>query len=275
MQIVHTKDIDALFFPKLDEMAAELEANAEDFLRVWYSESGMFASAHNDNPKNLPPEKRWNASGIFQLMPQFMPGVGWTAGHAAYRQLSATQQLLYACRYYGRHKGLLGSVGAIYTATFLPALLKHAGDPAFVLTADPNPKTKGEPGEVLGWAYGPNAGFDANGDYAITVGELEAAVQRACRGPRWDELMLRLRGEAEDTSSEFETDDMDLRTTLGLQRALSRLGYDPGKADGIPGPRTRAALVAFQTDYAPPLVVDGIYGPKTREQLELALQTTA
>ena len=33
-----------------------------------------------------------------------------------------------------------------------------------------------------------------------------------------------------------------------LQRALHRLGYDPGAVDGIPGARTRAAIRAFQAD---------------------------
>ena len=33
-----------------------------------------------------------------------------------------------------------------------------------------------------------------------------------------------------------------------LQRALRRLGYDPGPVDGIPGARTRAAIRAFQAD---------------------------
>ena len=38
-----------------------------------------------------------------------------------------------------------------------------------------------------------------------------------------------------------------------LQRALRRLGYDPGPVDGIPGARTRAAIRAFQTDAGLPV----------------------
>jgi hypothetical protein len=49
--------------------------------------------------------------------------------------------------------------------------------------------------------------------------------------------------------------------TVILQVALSGLGHDPGPADGIRGPRTRSALVAFQT--AAGLAVDAIDGPKT------------
>ena len=34
-----------------------------------------------------------------------------------------------------------------------------------------------------------------------------------------------------------------------IQAALAQLGYDPGPADGVMGPRTRAAIAAFQADY--------------------------
>jgi hypothetical protein len=69
-----------------------------------------------------------------------------------------------------------------------------------------------------------------------------------------------------DTSPTF-----DLSNTKGLQGALTRLGYSPGPVDGIPGKRTLAATVAFQSDRG--LKPDGIVGPKTREGLRLALLT--
>jgi peptidoglycan hydrolase-like protein with peptidoglycan-binding domain len=46
-----------------------------------------------------------------------------------------------------------------------------------------------------------------------------------------------------------------------LQEALKRLGFDPGPIDGIFGPKTEAAVKAFQKKYG--LVVDGIVGPQT------------
>ncbi|MCS6863044.1 MAG: peptidoglycan-binding protein, partial [Abditibacteriales bacterium] len=52
----------------------------------------------------------------------------------------------------------------------------------------------------------------------------------------------------------------------GYQARLRNLGYNPGPIDGICGPRTRAAVRAFQRDN-PPLEVDGIVGPKTRAKL--------
>lgn len=126
------------------------------------------------------------------------------------------------------------------TSTTLPALLSHAHDPDFVLTA------KGGP---LGWAYAPNVVFDRNKDYATTVGELEDAIARNCRGPRWAELTERL---ARHAVVRVPTDSsIDLRTTLGLHTALTRLGYEVGRVDGILGPKTRAGVVAFQKDHRP------------------------
>lgn len=51
---------------------------------------------------------------------------------------------------------------------------------------------------------------------------------------------------------------MDVRS---IQEALKAAGFDPGPADGIAGPRTRAAIVAFQQ--ANGLKPDGIAGPVT------------
>jgi N-acetyl-anhydromuramyl-L-alanine amidase AmpD len=46
-----------------------------------------------------------------------------------------------------------------------------------------------------------------------------------------------------------------------IQRALLARGYDPGPVDGDLGPKTRAAVKAFQKDHG--LKVDGIVGPVT------------
>jgi len=53
-----------------------------------------------------------------------------------------------------------------------------------------------------------------------------------------------------------------------LQTQLAALGYDPGKLDGIFGPKTKAAVLAFQS--AMHLQVDGIAGPLTRQALSQA-----
>jgi peptidoglycan hydrolase-like protein with peptidoglycan-binding domain len=56
----------------------------------------------------------------------------------------------------------------------------------------------------------------------------------------------------------------------GIQKALLKLGYDPGKIDGVMSPRSQAALKKFQQ--ANGLAADGIVGPKTQATLAKALR---
>lgn len=55
---------------------------------------------------------------------------------------------------------------------------------------------------------------------------------------------------------------------LDLQDQLQRLRYFLGRVDGMFGPLTREALLAFQADHG--LSVDGIVGPQTWEALQKA-----
>lgn len=55
-----------------------------------------------------------------------------------------------------------------------------------------------------------------------------------------------------------------------LQRGLHSLGHDLGAIDGVAGPRTLAAIKAFQA--ASGLVVDGIAGPQTIMALKAATE---
>lgn len=97
-------------------------------------------------------------------------------------------------------------------------------------------------------------------------------------GPQtWTALLNKFPPVADDEPSPFKTDSraVPTRATLKsgsegtlveeIQRRLSDLGFDPGKIDGIFGPKTRAALVAFQK--ANDLQPDGICGPKTWSSL--------
>jgi peptidoglycan hydrolase-like protein with peptidoglycan-binding domain len=56
---------------------------------------------------------------------------------------------------------------------------------------------------------------------------------------------------------------------LAIQKDLRKLGYYKGALDGKEGPRTRAAIKAFQK--ANGLVADGKYGPMTDEAVDRAL----
>lgn len=52
--------------------------------------------------------------------------------------------------------------------------------------------------------------------------------------------------------------DLDRQDVLRLQKALAQLGYDPGPADGLVGPRTQNAVESFQIDIDVP--AEGIDG---------------
>jgi peptidoglycan hydrolase-like protein with peptidoglycan-binding domain/DNA invertase Pin-like site-specific DNA recombinase len=54
-----------------------------------------------------------------------------------------------------------------------------------------------------------------------------------------------------------------------VQRALRRLGWQPGPVDGLYGPRTKAAVIRYQT--AAGLAADGVVGAGTRQALTNAL----
>lgn len=57
-----------------------------------------------------------------------------------------------------------------------------------------------------------------------------------------------------------------------LQERLASLGYAVGRADGIYGSRTRAAVLAFQAENS--LTTDGIIGPETRTALNAETATS-
>lgn len=57
----------------------------------------------------------------------------------------------------------------------------------------------------------------------------------------------------------------EVDTVAGQQSALAKLGYNPGPADGVAGPKTKAAILSFQKDHG--LTSDGVVGPKTRAAL--------
>jgi len=238
--------------------AATSDCDPMHALGCWMAESGLYTWAHNPNG---------HASGIFQAMPAILKGMGFDplesdqvkrAEH--FRQLSFRDQVRWAGRYYRPYIGKLTSRAAFYVATFLPADLDYAamGNRDTVLSSV---------GGRRGWAYAANAGFDRNGDLAITVGELEDAIVRACHGPRWNSIEQRMLARLRRSSmpSQPMPGPMDLTTTRGIQEALVSRGFDPGPIDGIPGPRTRSALLAFQTSAG--LDPDGIPGPRTRAAL--------
>lgn len=59
-------------------------------------------------------------------------------------------------------------------------------------------------------------------------------------------------------------------TIKQIQCLLTYLGYAPGTIDGVDGPKTRAAVKAFQRDFGG-LIVDGVAGASTQKALRHAV----
>ena len=111
-------DLTPGFFTELRAMCARLGCDAFDMLRVMCAESGVSASAENVAS---------GASGLIQLMPFNLPGVGWDGTPQAFRQLSAEAQLPYVERYFEPWKAYgLSSVNRLYQAVFLPGTCRAA-----------------------------------------------------------------------------------------------------------------------------------------------------
>lgn len=242
-----------------------------DLLGVWMSESGVRADAHNP---------AGHASGIFQAMPATLAGLGFAPGAAdgparadAFRLLNALEQLPWAERYYRPAYGRLVNKAACYMWTFLPADIALASDGESVIVAKKGSALA--PDGRRSTVFDVNSAFDRNGDQAIQVRELEQAIQRACRGPRWSAIVERWRqhlGLQPGIPETMPPAMPDLRTLRGVQEALSVLGYAPGPLDGVMGAKTRAAIGEFQL--ASGLQADGVPGPLTREALRVALNVT-
>jgi hypothetical protein len=263
-----TQDLTDFFFHRWVGMADAVDADPHDLACVAFSESGMYARAGNDGPPGVRAEDQYHASGLIQFMGPTLRNLGWTYGYLAFRMLSAEAQVPYVERYFRNYVGRLKSKAAAYTSCFVPAYLDAAikGGPDYVLVQKDG---------RLGWAYAANSrAFDTNGDYKITVRELENAISRQCVGPRWSEIEQRLRKAQGLQPLEPATNPggFDLATTFGQQQALELLHMNPGPIDGAPGPLTRSAIVRFQA--ANGLVPDGICGPLTRGKLDAALRAT-
>ncbi len=169
-----TSDVPDDFEGALVEMCVRLKCKPLDMVGCWYSESGVHSTAHNPGG---------DASGIFQAMPATLRNLGFPGTHEDYRKLTATEQLVWAEKYYAPYKGSLGSAASCYVSTFLPAFVKFSGNPDYVLCDNK---------DRLAWAYKANTVFDSDHDGRITVGEMQARIDYVTHGPRWDELVSRI-----------------------------------------------------------------------------------
>jgi len=79
-------------------------------------------------------------------------------------------------------------------------------------------------------------------------------------------ILSRFRGGIGTTLEARETPGLNISTIADIQAALNQLGYGPLAVDGILGPLTENAIMAFQADYG--LLVDGIPGIATKAKLQ-------
>jgi hypothetical protein len=117
---------------------------------------------------------------------------------------------------------------------------------------DPRPT----PGEVVAKG-GLTKGQTAN------VSDYAAALRRAERA--FDGALERWTPEGGLEPKPWPPGPVDLLEVRALQAALRALGYDVGPLDGVRGPRTKAAVRAYQATAG--LKPDGVDGPKTRGAL--------
>ena len=153
----------------------EVEAEPLDVAGCWNSESGLSSTARN--PRDT--SRRAVAVGLFQLT-----AAATRDDLDAILREPIRRQLARARAYYRPHRGRLVSPGAVYLATFLPALMAHASDPDFVTCAADGP---------LAWAYRDNKVLDVDRDGKITVADLTAKIRAAQTGVRWSEFADRVR----------------------------------------------------------------------------------
>jgi hypothetical protein len=209
-----TADIPDAFFTDVVKVAWRLgmKGHELDLVRPLMNESGLSFKAFNANG---------GASGIFQAMPFVLRGLGFTGAGAyhetpgayasaraagdqvamkalnlqlaaAFRGLDADQQLPWLERYYAPHAADLVNATSVYCVTFCPAWAMHAAEPGFIIcAADGRHDGHGIDEATSKIWYAANRGLDKNGDGAVTMSDLTAAIHDADFGARWDEICVR------------------------------------------------------------------------------------
>jgi hypothetical protein len=172
----HTDDLSPAFFAELKAVCSRLGCDPLDMLKVMFAEGGVKADAHNTAS---------NASGLIQFMPNTLAGLGWSSDHSAFRQLRAEEQLPWVERFFQPFKSKqLTTVTRVYQAVFLPASLDAGATDDTVVCGEQGP---------FAAAYMSNRTVDRDGKGFISVGDLRAAVERRATGPRWEEIVARLK----------------------------------------------------------------------------------
>lgn len=87
---------------------------------------------------------------------------------------------------------------------------------------------------------------------------------------RGEEAALIEHGNYGHGSAASKSENTHRELNRSYQGKLAKLGYDPGPADGLYGAKTKAAVLAFQTEH-PDLVNDGLLGRATIAQIDRSI----
>jgi peptidoglycan hydrolase-like protein with peptidoglycan-binding domain len=236
VQVPGIEKTSAAFRDKVIHIAAEIGTDPNFLMAIMSFESG---GTFSPSIKSLAGS---GATGLIQFMPKTAIGLGTTT--AALAQMTAEDQLDFVRKYFMQFKGKLKTLEDAYMAVLFPAAInKGAGHVLF------------KKGTIQ---YKQNSGLDANGDGLVTVAEAARKVRE------------RLGTETLPTTLQ-PTDKFLQHGSTGpavemLQNELIDLGYltstDFKTGPGIFGPRTDAAVKAFQKDIG--LNENGIYDLATQ-----------
>ncbi len=187
------------FYPKLVEIASELQMKPEDILAIMVSESGI-----NNNIY----EGKFKGGGLIGFMPDTQKGLGFKGEWNDFLELSGEQQLTYVKRYIQdkiRYNGKpFTSAAQYYVANFFPIALKlpgiQQGNPSTVFIEE-NPETVKDPKTGRIWskkywdigiksppgletsAYRENKLFHGSVQGAITYGDMMRQVDKNKQSP--------------------------------------------------------------------------------------------
>lgn len=266
------QDTDANHWKASDYDRLLLEADAGGFAPIAF---GTVIAAESEFKEDEPNHAGSGAEGLTQMMPDVLEALNWRPGTPAYDaaggdfgKAPASVQLDFAYRYFAGWRRRFGLArwatrAQLYLANFLPADLPHGDDGSFVLAGQGRrPKVYEQ-----NWR-----GLDRNRDGKIVVAEVDLflvdAISRRAKAPFavFLEGVQRARARRGLTEEELgndheDTGPQDVGDVRQVQVALKLHGFDPGPADGVPGPRTTAAVRAFQASRG--LVQDGLVGVAT------------
>lgn len=185
--------LDNSFYQKLLQLSSKVGMKPEDILNVMAVESNLDPSAHNPNG---------HASGLVQVMPKFLSGLGFKGSPEDFRNSSATNQLNVVEKLIeGMIKingGPLTSAAQYYVGNLLPVALKLPGvrqgrTDTIILSKNPNiPHLPNISLQQEIRFYNANSGLDFDHDGNITYGDIQNILKSARNKKSYQNAILEL-----------------------------------------------------------------------------------